>query len=201
MRLSYFDSDGSLILNVIASDLYEKICNSKKISKATVSEEDVLAMLVYINNLNSLDQYQRSFDNQRFDEILIPECFSDFVMPKKVTQNSDDRCPDLLIRPKVDGKIMSEAEVRSFTERMYGMYKESPKYKTLDELRREVLLNDADFGVKLGESFVTAFQSSGWKVVYPVIPAVAQLYGSNYFCESADYALYKYLNEWSVVKA
>lgn len=184
----------------IALRLDEVLTDTMKVSKSKHLLEDLVMAIKVINAINNLDEYARSYYGNRFDDIFIPKCLSDFVYPSRVSLKDDSRYPDLRYISKDESDaVYNHAQMKRLVDAINAEFKmnESPVY--ISDLRKPVKLDDINIMVSSGNGFVTIVDGSS-KGFIPVLvkDVILDIYGDRIFNEDANYVIEHYLTFFKV---
>lgn len=184
----------------IALRLDEVLTDTIKVSKPKHLLEDLVMAIKVIDAINNLDEYAKSYYGDRFDDIFIPKCLSDFVYPSRVSLKDDSRYPDLryISRDESDA-VYNHAQMKRLVDAINAEFKvnESPAY--ISDIRKPVKLDDINIMVPSGNGFVTIVDGSS-KGFIPVLVknVILDIYGDRIFNEDANYVIEHYLTFFKV---
>lgn len=184
----------------IAARLDEVLTDTMKVSKPKHDLEDLVMAIQVIDAINNLDEYARSYYGDRFDDIFIPKCLSDFVFPSRVALKDDSRYPDLrYLSEKGDLAVYNHAQMKKLIDNINAEFKinEPPVY--ISDVRKPVKLDDVNIMTVSDKGFVTIVDGSS-KGFIPVIikDSILDIYGERIFNEDANYVIERYLTFFKV---
>lgn len=184
----------------IAARLDEVLTDTMKVSKTKHLLEDLVMALKVIDAVNCLDEYARSFNGDRLEDIFIPKCLSDFVYPSRISLKDDSRYPNIKYLPKEDvDAIYNHAEMKRLVDAINAEFKinDSPVY--ISDLRKPAKLDDVNVMTVSGNGFVTIVDGDS-KGFIPVLvkDCILDIYGDRIFNEDANFVIEQYLTFFKV---
>jgi hypothetical protein len=184
----------------IASRLNEVLNDTMKVSKPKHDKDDLVMALEVIDTINNLDEYARSYFGDRFDDVFIPKCLSDFVYPSRVSLKDDSRYPDLrYLYDRKEPGIYNHARMKKLIDNINAEFKinEPPVY--ISDLRKPVKLDDVNIMTVSNDGIVTIVDGSS-KGFIPVLvkDSILDIYGERIFNEDANYVIERYLTFFKV---
>lgn len=194
--LMYLMPDGEYT-SVLAEAIYHRIEAMKRITKLSISQEDVNYVISCADAINSENEFATASMGMRFEDILFPECLKFLIYPGKVSLSSLPRSMDLVRRPNVDEKY-DAIKMSRIIEGIYGSQKRGGEYVNIVDLRKKVLVSDI--------SWCSPFHDEDWMYLdaenYPwPIPLSASLldcYGQQYVNEMAMTVMLQYIARWRI---
>jgi len=186
----------------VAEQIEVILQNTRKVSKQQHLPDDLKYALKVIDAINNLDEFQRSFDGYRLDEIFIPKFLRDFVAPSRVALKDDSRYPDLrLINPKgFDDVRYNPYRMRRLNDTINGEFRINVSPICISDIRKVVKLDDIHPGVYVGGSILTIDEGDSKGFVPVLLKDVAlDIFGINILNEDANVMFNKYLLNFNIV--
>jgi len=127
------------MLSKYANEVYNKLVSIKRVSKPC-DLADVKNVLSYLDNCNSLGEFDEVLDGVPISKILIPSKLGQFIYPKTVRIDTADRGDkDFLIRNKPVDDAPNYAVFIESCDRIASTMKVSiSSFSSLDDLRKNV---------------------------------------------------------------
>jgi len=186
----------------VAEQIEVILQNTRKVSKQQHLPDDLKYALRVIDAINNLNEFQRSFDGYRLDEIFIPKFLRDFVAPSRVALKDDSRYPDLrLINPKgFDDVRYNPYRMRRLNDTINGEFRINVSPICISDIRKVVKLDDIHPGVYVGGSILTIDEGDSKGFVPVLLKDVAlDIFGMNILNEDANVMFNKYLLNFDIV--
>lgn len=186
----------------VAEQIEVILQNTRKVSKQQHLPDDLKYALKVIDAINNLNEFQRSFDGYRLDEIFIPKFLKDFVAPSRVALKDDSRYPDLrLINPKgFDDVRYNPYRMRRLNDTINGEFRVNVSPICISDIRKVVKLDDIHPGVYVGGSILTIDEGDSKGFVPVLLKDVAlDIFGINILNEDANVMFNKYLLNFNIV--
>lgn len=180
--------------------LFQNITSRKKISRVDNDlEEEMKYFIQMVNEINLLDEFDFDFYSVNISEVLIPDFLKQFIYPKKVSLDADNRAKDLRIRPElIAGFEYLPRRVRESAERIYGTQKMAGKYVRLSEIRNLKLVKDVVWTCWDGKEWRIHSDSDSFPWPVPLDPALLTLYSNSYVNESCNYFMFQNIIRWGL---
>lgn len=186
----------------VAEQIEVILQNTRKVSKQQHLPDDLKYALKVIDAINNLNEFQRSFDGYRLDEIFIPKFLKDFVAPSRVALKDDSRYPDLrLINPKGSNDVRyNPYRMRRLNDTINGEFRINVSPICISDIRKVVKLDDIHPGVYVGGSILTIDEGDSKGFVPVLLKDVAlDIFGINILNEDANVMFNKYLLNFNIV--
>lgn len=191
---------GSYDVKVMSELLFKNITSRKKISRVEDSLKVELEYLIQmVNEINLLDEFDFDFYDVNIADVLIPEFLKQFIYPKKVAIDADNRAKDLRIRPELQaGFEYHPKRVREASERLYGTQKLAGKYVKLSEIRDLKLVKDIVWTCWNGTEWRVHSDSDSFPWPTPIDSTMLSLYTDSYVNESCNYFMFQNIIRWGL---
>lgn len=186
----------------VAEQLEVILQNTRKVSKQQHLPEDLKYALKVIDAINNLNEFQRSFDGYRLDEIFIPRFLKDFVAPSRVALKDDSRYPDLrLISTKgFEDVKYNPYRMRRLNDTINGEFRINVSPICISDIRKVVKLDDIHPGVYVGGSILTIDEGDSKGFIPVLLKDVAlDIFGINILNEDANVMFNKFLLNFNIV--
>jgi hypothetical protein len=154
------------ILERLSPRVLSKLENMRKVSKGA-TKDDVNNVLMYINDINSLGEFDDMLGNKNVESIMIPASLKPFILPLSVRIDTTDRSSvDYLDRPiKSDRGVTYETFIES-CDRIFATMK--------SEITSYVSAKDARMNISLSEAYKHSYVKGNEYMVYdgvnPYVP-------------------------------
>lgn len=200
----YFTNDKYPIMDMgqVAERLDEVLSDTKRVSRKLHDLEDLRNVLLMIGAINCLDEFARSYNGDRLEDIFIPRCLAPFVAPSRISLKDDIRYPDLqYVSRSETGMSFNPFATKRLVDTINAEFKinDSPVY--ISDLRKPVKLDDAKIAVPFNKGFkvISEGENKGF-VPFLVKESVFDICGEAVFNEDANAALERFLTFFEVVK-
>lgn len=193
--------DNIIDINVTAGVLFNKYLNTKRVSRALLTEDDFKRVLETIACVNVLSEDDTKLGEYLLTDYKIPKCFESFIYPARVSLGADRRYPDLRVRRSVsEFTPLNLTELADFRDKLGSGFKTSDipvvsfgnrMVKTLNECR-EAMINYN------GESRVISCDDT-WFVPVGLKEEINSCVGTLIYNEDADWVFKQFLAQFKFV--
>lgn len=134
------------INETLSKEIYKAVSNYRKVSKLSITEEEMCQYCNTINAINSLGADVMIYEDQPLNRWNITNFMSFMILPNKVTVGASNYEKDLLVRPTINDKIgvLSMKQFNDITEAINVCYKKPDGNSTnIESLKTDIVLSNA----------------------------------------------------------
>lgn len=129
----------------LSQEIFKVVNNYRKVSKLSVTEDDMIKYLNTINDINSLDEDDMIYQGQPLNRWNISNFLSFVILPNRVSVGNSNYEKNLLVRPTKanDIDVLSMKEFNDITEAINICYKKPDGNSTnIESLKTDLLLSN-----------------------------------------------------------
>lgn len=192
-----FVAENYINYETVGKAIYNRIVATKRISKPNVKEEDVITLLKFIANINSLDYLAEYIGDVRLADLSIPSSFQSFLAPSRVMIDDNERNPDLRIVASNDVRL-SILELVDIVDRIGSTFRGELETVNVKTSRVVCNINNAPFvTLKFGSEYRLVAKNDDYGVPLILKSELSELYSKTVFNEDAEYILEQYIAHWT----
>lgn len=177
----------------LAKEMFKSINNYRKVSKLSITEDDMIKYCNTINEINSLGEDDMIYAGQPLNRWNITNFLGFVILPNRVSVGNSNYEKNLLVRPTsvVNADVFSMKEFNEVTEAINICYKKPDGNSTnIESLKTDLLLSNV-IGRVMNE---TKLVMNALDKFMPLQLSVSVI-SDRYFIDDADDAVINQLKE------
>lgn len=131
----------------LVKSLVNWLSNNKKVSKPNHSVQDVITIVLAIEAVNALGEYDSQCGGVHLNDCMLPKWAECFILPKKIAIQNHSQAADIAIRPEIEADFFwDQAAIHNAVTRIASSLKKDPVLVPVSSMRRDVvMLSEIDY--------------------------------------------------------